>query len=54
MPTHTYGVWPELERIELGERAAFAYDEPSPIEHRLCRANGLIYGCPPRHWNWIT
>jgi hypothetical protein len=52
IPRHFYGDWPELERIELGDRAAYAYDESSTLEHRLCRAIGLTYGCPPRHWKW--
>ena len=39
----------ELDLIEVGH---YASDEPSVIEHRLARANGLHYGCPPRHWNW--
>lgn len=52
IPRDFYGYWPELERIEVGARAAFAYDESSTLEHRLCQANGLVYGCPPRHWSW--
>lgn len=51
-PIFFYGDWPELELIELGYRAAYTYDEGSSLEHRLCRANGLTYGCPPRHWKW--
>lgn len=51
-PRHIYGFNPELERIEMTERGAYCYDEPSPLEHRICRALGLTYGCPPRHWKW--
>lgn len=52
VPRDFYGYWPELELIELGRRAAYCYDEGSPLEHRLCKANGLTYGSPPRHWKW--
>lgn len=52
VPRWFYGWWPELELIELGKRAAYAYDEPSTIEHRLAAANSEEYGCPPRHWTW--
>lgn len=51
-PRYMYGSWPELELIEMGRRVAYAYDEPSTLEHRLANANGLTYGSPPRHWNW--
>jgi hypothetical protein len=52
VPRHFYGDWDELELIELGARAAYCYDEGSSLEHRLCRASGLDYGCPPLHWTW--
>jgi hypothetical protein len=52
VPIYFYGDWPELELIELGARVAYCYDDPSSLEHRLCRANGLEYGSPPRHWKW--
>ena len=52
VPRHFYGYWLELERIEIGDRAADTYDEASSLEHRLARANGVEYGCPPRHWTW--
>jgi hypothetical protein len=42
----------ELDLIELGGWFDYLRDEPSQIEHRLCAANGLTYGCPPRHWRW--
>lgn len=52
VPRDFYGNQPELEFIELGARAAYRYDEGSALEHRLCKANGLRYGAPPRHWGW--
>lgn len=52
IPRDFYGYWPELELIEVGSRAAYCYDEASTLEHCICRANGLTYGCPPRHWRW--
>ncbi len=42
----------ETTMLELGERAFMASDEGTAIEHRLAQANGLAYGCPPRHWSW--
>lgn len=52
VPRDFYGNQPEIELVELGARAAYCYDEGSSLEHRLCRAQGLTYGCPPRHWAW--
>ncbi len=54
MGRYACGFWPYWEgldvELELGFR--LASDEPSVIEHRLAKANGLDYGCPPRHWKW--
>ncbi len=38
--------------LELGYRVRMSTDEPTGIEHKLARANGLSYGVPPRHWSW--
>jgi len=51
-PRFGYGFWPELERIEVTDRAANTYDESSSLEHRIAKANGESYGSPPRHWEW--
>lgn len=42
----------EDDLLELGARLRTASDGASSLEHRLCRANGETYGCPPRHWSW--
>lgn len=51
----TRSFWPywrtENDLLELGDRLPPS-DEPTAIEHRLAKANGLTYGCPPRHWAW--
>lgn len=49
IPRHFYGDWPELELIEIGRRAAYAYDDTNELLHRLVNANGGTYDT--RH-NW--
>lgn len=46
----------EDDILELGfnDKPPYHYDDPNALEHRLCRANGLTYGCPPRHWAWTA
>lgn len=46
--------WPYWEGIMVEIEHGFrgASDEPSTLEHRIAKANGLEYGCPPRHWKW--
>lgn len=43
MQTQPYGTDPERDLLELGRRAAYAYDEIFAIEKRMCRAWGLPY-----------
>lgn len=50
-PGRFYGSWPELERIEVGDRAAFAYDETSPLMHRMIRAVGGVYDISHNYWS---
>jgi hypothetical protein len=52
-PAKPYGDNPELDLIELGKRAAFAYDELFSIEKRLCKANGLPTDPVRRQGAWI-
>lgn len=40
-PRYCYGMWPELEYVELGARAAYAYDEDFSIAYRFAAAGGL-------------
>lgn len=49
-PTRPYGVWPELERIELGDRAARAYDEAHEVAYRVGVATGVARPDVPLHW----
>jgi hypothetical protein len=43
----------EDDVLELGPRFVRGVcDEANSLEHKLCRANGATYGCPPRHWAW--
>jgi hypothetical protein len=51
-PRFFYGYWSELGYIEVGQRVEDSYDEASSIEHRMAKAYGATYGCPPRHWDW--
>lgn len=37
-PTRPYGTWHELERLELGDRVARAYDEDFEIAYRFVAA----------------
>lgn len=50
MPRDFYGTWPELERIEVGERAADTYDETSSLMHRMIKAVDGKYTI--KHNNW--
>jgi len=43
-PRLCYGSWPELDRVELGARAAYAYDEDFAIAYRFATAEGLERG----------
>lgn len=47
---YPYGYWPELERIEIGDRAAFTYDETSTLMHRMIRAVGGVYDIAHNYW----
>lgn len=42
----------EMDMLELGARFRTVSDEANSLEHRLCKANGVSYGRPPRHWAW--
>lgn len=49
-PIHFYGFWPELERIEVGDRAACSYDESNSIMHRFVKAVGIEYDLSHNFW----
>lgn len=49
-PRHGYGRDPELELIEVGERAANTYDESSPLMHRIINAVGGEYDVTHNLW----
>lgn len=49
-PRYFYGCWPELERIELGDRVAYCYDETSSMLHRFVKAVGGRYDISHNYW----
>jgi hypothetical protein len=53
-PRHFYGFWSELELIEVGGRAAYAYDESNALMHRFCQAVGVPYSVNHNYWGRLT
>lgn len=49
-PRFFYGQDPETERLEVGPRAAYAYDEMHEIAYRLGAAVGIAREDVPIEW----
>jgi hypothetical protein len=47
-----WGTEDDVLELAFNAKPPYYSDEASAIEHRLARANGVTYGCPPRHWKW--